>query len=131
MASTSLDLYGTNAEHQVFTLVSTSIDGAHYKVANRPMSTPTVLEISRKIKPGVAQNDHVLVRLARSEQNVSTGKIATFQVLLDISIPKDQSILTPAECFVDLGKIASLLNDGAAMAATVNNRAALVDGRDV
>lgn len=131
MASSSLTLYRNNTSTQVFTLVSVLSDGARYMATGRPIACPFVLEIKRKLNPNGTGNDHVGVRIARTEQNVTTGKLATCQYLLDISIPKDQSILTQTvQCEIG-ALLASLFNESTAMEATHVALTALVEGRDV
>lgn len=130
MASSSLVLYVSNADTQEFVLVSSSVNMTVWKVANRPLSNPFTIELARKLTSGT-KNDHVTVRIARVEANASTSQKATAQVLIDVSVPKDQSILTGAEISKMLGAAASLLNDGNNLALTGTNRGAIVDGRDV
>jgi len=130
MASSTITLYKTNAATVAFALVSSSVDKTVWKVAGLPLSTPYQLELTRKLVPG-SKNNHIGVRLARTEQNTSTSVLATAQILVDISVPKDQSILSASVVTEMLGVIASLLNDGTALAATSVNRTALGDARDV
>lgn len=130
MATSSLVLYKTNAATVTFALVSSSVDKTVWKVAGLPLSTPYLLELTRKLSSG-SKNNHIQVRLARTEQNASTSVLATAQVLLDLSVPKDQSILTASVIAEMLGIVSSLLNDGTALAATSVNRTAIGDGRDV
>jgi hypothetical protein len=99
-------------------------------VAGRDLSCPHVLEIKRKLNPNGTGNDHISVRIARTERNVTTGKLATCQVLLDYSIPKDTSILTQAIQKQIGACLASAFNEGTAMEATSVNLQALVEGRD-
>lgn len=131
MASATLSPYKNNTTTQVFSLVSVLSSGARYMASGRAISSPYVIEIQRKLNPNGTGNDHVGIRIARTEQNVTTGKLATCQFLLDISIPKDQSILTPA-VQKELGSIlASLFNESTAMEATTVALTALVEGRDL
>lgn len=130
MASASLVPYKNNTSTVTFSVVTTSLERTTYKVSGRGISTPFSLEISRKLSSGKS-NDHVSVRIAQQERNASTTVIATGQVLLDISIPKDQSIVTNGVMVEMLGLLASVLNDSAALAATTASRTALVEGRDL
>lgn len=131
MASSTLTLYCTNAVTKVFTLVGVLADGARYMVSGRAIACPFVTEIKRKFNPNGTGNDHVGIRIARTEQNTTSGKLATCQVLLDISIPKDQSVLTPAVQKEILALLASALNENAAVASTTVNASALIEGRDL
>lgn len=130
MASSSIIPYINNTQTVTFSQVASSVEKTVYKVAGRPLATPYQLELARKLVSG-SKNDHITVRLSRVEQNINTAQLATGQILVDISVPKDQSILTPDILKEMLGVIASLCNDNAALAATSNSRAALVDGRDL
>jgi len=100
-------------------------------MSGRPIATPYVIELNRKINVNGTGNDHVSVRIARTEQNVTSGKLATSQILCDFSIAKDQSILNQA-AQKELGMIlASLLMDGAAVLDTPVSLTAVVEGRDI
>lgn len=132
MASSSLALYKNDAATNTFLLVSTSKDGASYMMAGRDIATPYVVEIKRKLTaPNATANDHIQVRIARTERNATTGKLATAQCLLDLSIPKDTSVLT-AEVSEDLiCCLGSLLRDNGAMTSAQTNVTALVAGFDL
>jgi hypothetical protein len=132
MGSSSLTPYYASSGQYTFTLVSTSDNGATWKVASRDLATPQVVEIQRKLTaPSATGNDHVVLRVARTERNATTGKLATMQVLLDISIPKDTSILTIAEQTKLVACVASLLNQSTAMEASLTNIASLIGGSDL
>lgn len=132
MASSTLTPKYDNSSSYTFVLVSTSADGATFKVDGRDLATPFEVNVQRKLTTGnKTGNDHVVVRMARTERNATTAKLATAQVLVDISIPKDCSIITQAEQVKLLGAVSSLLNDNAALQATTVARTALVNGRDI
>lgn len=131
MASSTLTLYKNNTQTQAFALVSTTTDGARYMASGRAIACPFVIESKRKFNLNGTGNDHVSIRVARTEQNVATGKLATDQVLLDISIAKDQTILTPTVQKELLAIMASALNEAAAVSATTVNATALIEGRDL
>jgi hypothetical protein len=132
MASSSLTPYRNNSDQVTFQLVSTSSEGSSYRVSGRDLSSPHVVDIKRKLTSGNSTaNDHISVRVARTERNASTSKLATMQVLLDISIPKDTSILTSTVQAEQLAIAASLLNEATAMEATTANITALIEGRDL
>jgi len=132
MASSSLTPKYDNTNSYTFALVSTGIDGATYKVDARDLALPMVVEVKRNLtSSNKAGNDHVVVRMARTERNAASGKLATAQILVDISIPKDTSIITQAEQVKLIGAMASLLNDSSALAATTVARTGLVNGRDL
>lgn len=132
MASATLTPYRNNANQVTFSLVSTSADQTTYKVSGNPLSEPHLVEITRKLtNSNSASNDHVQVRIARVERNATTGKLATMQVLCDISLPKDDSILTATVQKEQLAILASLFNEATAMEATTANITALIEGRDL
>jgi hypothetical protein len=132
MASTSLTPFYASSGQYTFTLVTTSDSGATYKVAGRDLATPHLVEVQRKLtQPSALGNDHVVLRLARTERNTSTSKLATMQVLIDISIPKDTSILTIAEQTKMLATAQSLLNESTATEASLTAIAKLIGGSDL
>jgi len=132
MATATLTLYKNSSTTLAFTLVSQSATGATYKVGGRSLSTPFVIELQRKLTaPGKKGNDHIIVRIARTERNTQTGDLATTQGMLDFSVPKDQSLMGLTEQLEILGLLVSALNDGAALAATSTNRSALISGSDL
>lgn len=132
MASSSLTPYKNSTEQETFSLVSTSGSGAKYMVSGRSLANPFVIECQRKLTPATASgNDHVVLRLARTESNATTSKLATCQVLVDVSIPKDTSVLTATVQKELVALAASLLNEATAMEATNANITALVEGRDL
>jgi len=131
MASSTLVLKYNSTATRTYLLVSTTQNGARYMMSGRPIATPYVIELNRKINVNGTGNDHVSVRIARTEQNVTSGKLATSQILCDFSIAKDQSILNQA-AQKELGMIlASLLMDGAAVLDTPVSLTAVVEGRDI
>jgi len=130
MASSTLAPYRNNANQVTFNLVSSSVEGSLWRVSGRSIATPYGLELKRKINPGKS-NDHVQARVFCTERNASTSVLATAQISLDISIPKDNSILTNAAIIDMLGVCASLLNENVANNAGVTSRTALVEGRDL
>lgn len=130
MASQTLTLYVTNAATQALVLKTNTANGAIWMVSGRNIAQPFEIETIRKVNPNSLSNDHSIVRLTRKEANASTGKLATFQITLDVSIPKDTSILTLAEQKKLLSAIASLLNESTAMEATTANITAVLEGRD-
>lgn len=132
MASASLTPYDDSSSQVTFNLVSQSATGATYKVASRDLATPFMVEITRKLTaPSASSNDHIVVRVARVERNADTGKLATLQCLVDVSIPKDTSILDSTAQLELLGVVGSLLNDSTAMEATTVARTAIIEGRDL
>lgn len=130
MASSSLTPYKDNTNQVTFSLVSTSADKTAFKVSGRSIACPYTIELSRKLSTGKT-NDHVQVRVAITERNTTTSVLATGQVLLDISIPKDQSIITNTVMTEVLGVLASLLDQATANNASSANRTALIEGRDL
>lgn len=131
MAKSSLTPYYASSGQYTFQLVASGKDGAMWKVTGRDLACPFIVEIQRKLTSATANgNDHVVLRAARTERNATTGKLATMQVLLDVSIPKDTSIITVAEQKKLVCTVASLLNAETAMEATLANIDALIGGGD-
>lgn len=132
MASSSLNPFISSAAQQLFSLVATTSNGCEFRAGGRDISLPYAVIIQRKLSaPTSLSNDHVYLRARRTERNVTTGKLATAQVQLDISIPKDTSILTQTVLKQMISALASLLNEATAMEATTANMTALVEGRDL
>jgi len=132
MASATLTPYKSSAATQAFALVSTSPEGASWQVAGRSLSQPYTVSINRKIVPGAAANSHLVIRVGRTDNNATTGKPATASVTLDVSVPKDQSIITTAVLNELLCVIGSLLDDQYAVTSAVNAaRTAILEGRDL
>ncbi len=130
MASPSLNPFVDNTNHQAFVLKSTTDTGAVFMVSGRPLGAPFELELVRKVNANSLSNDHSIVRLTRKEANAATGKLATLQVTLDCSIPKDVTVLTLAEQKKLVAILVSLLNEQTAMEATNANITAVLEGRD-
>jgi len=111
MATSIIYPHKNYAVTEAFNLTSVGADGATYKVAGRALACPYSIEMKRKLTPSTsAGNDHLTIRIARVERNTTNLKLATGQVLIDISIPKDTSIIgTTAQ--TELLRIASSLLD--------------------
>lgn len=132
MATETLTAYEANVGTKSFALAQTGATKTVWIASGRALSTPFTISVERKLSPNNSpSNDHILLRATRIEQNVNTGKLATFQCTLDISVPKDQSILSPSEQKKVISVIASLLNEGTAMEATNANITKLIEGRDL
>lgn len=132
MATETLTAYKDNTTTNSFLLQQTSAAKTVWIYPGRAISAPYSISVERKLTNGNSpSNDHVILRISRIETNVSTGKPATFQASLDLSIPKDQSIHTPSEMKNVVAVLASLLNEGTAMEATSANRTKLLEGRDL
>lgn len=132
MASSTLVPYVNNSTTQSFSLVSTSSAGAKWMVTGRAIGVPYTIEVIRKLSPSTSTtNDHIQLRIARTEQNATSAKLATMQLLLDISIPKDASVITATEQKKLLSILASLFNESTAMEATNVAITSLIEGRDI
>lgn len=130
MASASLNPFVDNTNHQALVLKSSTQTGSIWMVSGRNISLPFELETSRKVNPNALSNDHSIIRLTRKEANASSGKLATFQATLDVSIPKDNTVITLAEQKKLVSLLVSLLNEGTAMEATNASITAVLEGRD-
>lgn len=128
MPASSLVLYKNNTQTTTFALAASGSDKVSYLEGGRPMSTPHSVEISKKLSNG-ASNNLVTVVTKRVERNATTGKFATFQIKMEVSVPQDQSVITNAIVTEELGMVSSYLNDAVALEATSANRTALSEGR--
>lgn len=131
MASQTVTLYYNATQTQAFNLVSSGSNGAAFIASGRPLSQPIVLEISRKINSNSVGNDKITLRIARTDANATTGKLATFQAKLELSVPKDVSVITPTIQQDITTMVMSALRDATAAAATRANVTALLEGRDI
>jgi len=131
MASASFNLYGIYQTPTEFDLAQTSATKTTWIVGGRAINKPFSLSIERKLTPqGSVSNDHILVRVTRTEANAVSGKLATASATLDLSIPKDSSVLDESALVSMLGLVASFLNEKSTLAGTTAVRSALVEGRD-
>lgn len=130
MASSTLNPFVDNSAHQAFVLKSSTQSGSIWMVSGRNISLPFELETQRKVNPNALSNDHSIVRVTRKEANATSGKLATFQLTLDVSIPKDNTIITLAEQKKLISLLVSMLNEQTAMEATNANVTAVLEGRD-
>lgn len=131
MASSSVNPFKSAVAQVAFTLATASETGAKFMVAGRALACPFVVEVKRKVNPNSTANDHIQLRVARTEQNAVSNKPATCQMLLDMSIPKDVSVLN-AQAQQELATIMmSLLRDNTLAASTANQIVSLIEGRDL
>lgn len=132
MASSSLAPYKNNSTAVTFAYVGPISNGAQYKVSGRALACPHEITIEKFIgASGSAANDRVRITVRRVERNTTTDKLATLKTSLEISIPKDLSILDTTAQLEQLALMSSLLNDSTAMAATTAARTNIVEGRDL
>lgn len=132
MATATLSPYKNNTQTQAFVLQQTSEKKTTWIVSGRTISAPYSISVERKpANTNSSSNDHVILRVTRMEMNSTSGKLATSQITTDASIPKDQSVLTPAVQKEMLSIMASLLNEATAMEATNANITAIIEGRDL
>lgn len=128
MASATLTGFLNNTSSATFNLVSTSENSARWIVSGRALSVPFAAQQRIKTNKGVS-NDEVTVSVSRTEANVTSGKLATCLCEVRISIPKDQSILTPTLQKEIISAAASILIDNAATGVTNANRTSIIEGR--
>lgn len=132
MATETLTPYKNNTQTLSFLLQSSSSTKTTWLLSGRPIALPHTVSVERKPSASnAATNDHVIVRVSQMEQNPATGKLATLQVTLDISIPKDQSVIGIQSQREALAVISSILNENTAMEATYANITKLIEGRDL
>jgi len=132
MASATLQAYYDATLSETYSLVSSTANGSKWILPGQPIGCQKTIEIVRSLTPsGAMANDHVKVIMTNHGRNTTTGKIATSSISMDISIPKDQSILTETLMKQDLKELSSLLNDSRAGGATYNNALSLIRGTDI
>jgi len=131
MPSSTLDLYNTSTAHSVFYLAQTGAGGTVWSLSGRTLSEPCSVSLQKKIAPaGSSANDHVIVRVAEIARNTTTAKLATGSVTMDISVPKDTSIIGNT-AMTNLIKWLSGIIQGGVVSDTVTNVTALLEGRDL
>lgn len=131
MASSTLNPFVDNTNHQLVTLKSSTQTGSIWMVSGRNISLPFEVQTDRKVNPNALSNDHSIIRLTRKEANATSGKLATFQCTIDVSIPKDCTVITLAEQKKAVAMLISLLNESTAMEATNASITAILEGRDL
>lgn len=130
--STSLTPYYDNTNQTTFVQASASEKITKWIESGLDIACPHKVEVIRKLTPPTSNsNDHVILRVSKTMRNATTSKLATMQVSLDISIPKDTSELDSTEQKALVSELASLLNEATAMEATSANITALIEGRDL
>jgi len=134
MATATLTPYYSSAAQQTFTLASQGSDKVTWRdpAASRSLARPYIVELTRKLgQQNSKANDHVTLKISRSESAVSTGLPVTGFVSLDISIPRDNTSISAANMQSMLGILGSLLFNSTATPATLTNIASLVNGSDL
>lgn len=132
MASNSLTPFGDAGVQYNFELQSSSGTKTVWIRPGRSISLPHSISIERKPSaPNSASNDHVILRVTRVEMNTGSGKFATLQATLDISIPKDSIAISQGTQKDQLSILASVLNEFTAMETTNVNITKLIEGRDL
>ena len=127
MATSTLTLYKDNTTTVTFNLLSTAELFAKWIVSGRALSTPFAAFQKIKLNKGVS-NDESYFTVSRTEANVATGKLATFLCEVRVSIPKDQSVLTPTVQAEVISLAASALINAAPTGASTS-RATIIEGR--
>ncbi len=131
MSSATLSPYKNNTQTTVFSLVSESPNGVTYLVSGRSISLPFTLTVSRKLTAlNAAGNDEITIQVRRTEQNATSLKLATGYAKLVVSIPKDQSVITPTIQKELVSTLASLCNESTAMEAANSFITAIIEGRN-
>jgi len=130
MASNTLTPAVDDTNRQTFNLVSTSLNKTAWVAPSRKLATPYQISVERKLASGKS-NDQIVLRILRIENNATTGLPATASITLNISLPKDQTILTAAEMTKMIVAIGSIIGDSALGAATVVAVTSLIEGRDL
>jgi len=133
MASATLSPKSGDTEVTTLSLASNSATGATYLVAGRALNAPKGLEIKRLItRSGQTANDHIQLRFFTTEPNATTGKLATAQVMLDISVPKDLPVIGTAGVQALCAMLASTINNYGNNAADISPTVgSLISGLDL
>jgi len=123
--------YKNNSSTLTFERAYESVNGVTALIAGRSIATPYKLEVARKFTPpGAPGNDLISVKVTRTEQNATTGKLASLVATLSISIPKDQTVLTATAQKEAMAVLASLCNESTAMEATTTFMTTIIEGRN-
>jgi hypothetical protein len=127
MASSTLTLYKDNTTTEAFALVTTSENAAKWIKSGRALATPYSASQKVKINKGVS-NDESYFSITRTEANATTGKLATCVCDIRVSIPKDQTILTPTvQAEIISCAVSAAINAAATGANT--SRLTIIEGR--
>lgn len=120
MASSSLVLVDLADANVTFTLAGQSATGALYKVATRSLALPKTMTFDFKLgSPGSLGNDKLVVTIADTVQNSTTGKVVTASAKLEVSVPRDAAVTETVVADL-LAHFTSLMTD-----ARINN---IIDG---
>jgi hypothetical protein len=133
MASATLTPYKSSAAQETFTLASQGLDSVLWRntAGSRPLNKPYTVTLQRKIGPqGSKSNDHVILKVLRSETDATTGLPVTGSAALDISIPRNSTLALSSMGEV-VACLASLLVNSTAVPATLTNILALAGGTDL
>lgn len=128
MPASSIAPYKNNTQTTTFGLASSGTNEVSYLESGNSMSEPHSITKSKKVSSGAANNLSTVV-YKRVKRNATTGKFATLQIKVEISIPQDNSTITNAMVIEGEGIVSSILNDATALAATTAERTALAEGR--
>jgi len=134
MASSSVTLYHGDTENRVYALTQTSANKTEFRVAGLALAEPQMLTIERKIQPGNSKsNDQIIVTVSQVSRNTTSGLLATGKVSVNISVPRDNSIITQTVMSQLCKQIGSLFgNNCAALSADAATSAlALLGGSDL
>ncbi len=128
MASTTLILYKDNTTTTTFNLLSTAENWAKWIVPGRTLSTPHFAQQTTKVNKG-SSNDESKFLVSITAMNATTGKPATFLCEIRLSIPKDQSVLTPSiQKEITSEAVSAFIGTGGATGADTN-RTSILEGR--
>jgi len=134
MASSTLAPYLSSTTTKSFSLASQGADLVLWRdpTTSRSLARPYTVSLIRKIGPQNAKgNDHVTLKISRTESNAATGQPVTAYCSLDISIPRDTSCIAAGNVQELVALLGSLLFNSTATPATLTNIIALVNGTDL
>lgn len=129
MASSTLTGYYSPTASVVFDLVSSTNEGADWRVSGRSLGTPYMVSLRRVVgRTGQRSNDRITLRVSYSDQNAETALASTANVTLEVSIPRDVIAVPNSQSVEMLSVLGSILNDQSPTAVTNNIVQALVNG---
>lgn len=97
-----------------FALVSTTANGALYRLSSRALQLPLSIEFAYKLgTPGQKGNDSLKVVIADTLQNATTKEVMQLRANLELSVPRDAATVTDAYITQIMGFMASIIGKSA------------------
>lgn len=123
MPSSSLVLQDSTTTNITFALAGSTLNGAGYTVASRPLSLPLKLTTNRNIgMPTAKGNDKITLVFQDAVENSTTKVRFIGQLKIELSLPRDSA-------WTDT-KTADLMAYAQTLFATAGVKTAIADGLD-